>query len=155
MKKRYRVSIFLFVVFALLFVYNKYTYTFEFNGGEFYKGPVTSPTEAYTANAYYKTYGGAAGGVNVWVEITYNDEKDKIKTIYYAPGKSYFSMKWVEEATLHIINRATGVPSEDRSIQLQIGKEIYDESGAACNSILMKDEYETCYARGKDSIFLQ
>ena len=155
MKKRYRAFIYLIIGFVLLFVYNKYTYTFEFNDGEFYKGPVTSPTGEYTANAYYKTYGGAAGGVNIWVEITYNNEKDKIKTIYYAPGKSYFSMKWVDEDTLHIINRATGVPSEDRSIQLQIGKEIYDDSGAACNSILMKNDYETCYERDKDSFFLR
>ena len=151
MKKSYRIFLFLIVGIVLLFVYNRYTYTFEFKDGEFYNGPVKSPTGEYTATAYYKTYGGAAGGVNIWVEITYNEENDKIKAIYYAQGKSHFLMKWADEDTLDIINQSPEFPSEDRSVELQIGKEIYDESGAACNSIIMKIEYETCYERDKDS----
>ncbi len=106
-------------------------------------------------NAYYKTYGGAAGGVNVWVEITYNEEDDKTKTIYYAPGKSHFTMKWLDNDTLNIINRTSQVPSEDRSVKLQVGKEIYDESGAACNSLIMKAVYETCYERDEKAFILK
>ena len=30
-------------------------------------------------------------------------------------------------------------------LKLGIGKEIYHESGLACQSWLMKDQYETCY----------
>ncbi|MFJ7976754.1 DUF5412 family protein [Peribacillus sp. NPDC096379] len=155
MKKRYKIFLFLIIGIVLIFVYSRYIYTFEFSDGEVYKGPVKSPTGEYTANAYYKPYGGAAGGVNVWMEITYNEEDDKTKTIYYAPGKSHFSMKWKDEDTLDIINQAPEFPSEDRSVELQVGKEIYDESGAACNSIIMKDEYETCYERDEDAFILK
>ncbi|MFJ7826580.1 hypothetical protein [Psychrobacillus sp. NPDC096623] len=63
-------------------------------------------------------------------------------------------MGWVDEDTLNIINQEPEFPGEDRSVELQIGKGIYDESGAACISIIIKDEYETCYERDKDSFFL-
>lgn len=110
-----------------------------------YKGPVNSPTEKNTANAYYMTYGGAAGGVNLWIEITYNDVDDKIETVYYSDAKSYFSMEWKDENTLYIINEEIKYPNSNRSIELEIGKEIYHESGLVCQSWLMKDQYETCY----------
>ena len=129
-----------------LFLYQKYTYTFEFNNGESFVGPVESPNGKYSANSYYKTYGGAAGGVNVWVEVTAG-KGTKIHTIYYAPGKSNFSMNWVDDETLNITNEDPEFPNENRSIELTIGKEIYDESGAACVSWVMKDEYETCNER--------
>lgn len=110
-----------------------------------YKGPVNSPTEKYTANAYYMTYGGAAGGVNLWIEITYNEVDDKIETVYYSDAKSYFSMEWKDENTLYIINEEIKYPNSNRSIELEIGKEIYHESGLVCQSWIMKDQYETCY----------
>ncbi|GAE37600.1 DUF5412 family protein [Halalkalibacter akibai] len=125
--------------------YNKYFFTFNNNDGEFYKGPVNSPTGIYTANAYYTTYGGAAGGVNLWVEITYHEDDNKIKTVYYSDAKSNFSMKWQDENTLYILNEEPEYPSSNRSIQLDIEKEIYHDRGLACQSWLMKDEYETCY----------
>lgn len=132
------------VVFSI-FVYAQYFFTFDNLQGEFYKGPVNSPNEKYAANAYYETYGGAAGGVNVWVEITYNDENDKIKTVYYSDAKSNFSMEWKDENTLYIVNEEPGYPNSNRDIELEIGKEIYHESGLACQSFLMKKEYETCF----------
>lgn len=131
-------------VFAL-FVYTQYFFTFDNLEGEFYKGPVKSPNEKYTANAYYRTYGGAAGGVDVWVELTYNDENDKIKTIYYSDVKSNFSMDWKDEDTLIIVNEEPKYPNSNRSVELEIGKEIYHDNGLACQSLLMKDQYETCY----------
>jgi Family of unknown function (DUF5412) len=129
-------------VFIGLYIYANFFFTFDNLEGEFYTGPVNSPTEKYTANAYYMTYGGAAGGVNIWIEITYND---KIETIYYSDAKSYFYMEWRDENTLYIINEEPEYPNSNRSIELEIGKEIYHESGVACQSWLMKDEYETCY----------
>ncbi|AOZ91001.1 DUF5412 family protein [Paenibacillus crassostreae] len=134
------------VVFAL-FAYSQYFFTFNNLEGEFYKGPVDSPNEKYTANAYYMTYGGAAGGVNVWVEITYNDELDKIETVYYSDAKSKFVMEWKDEDTLYIVNEEPKYPNSNRSIELEIGKEIYHENGLACQSLLMKDKYETCYQK--------
>ncbi|MFB9330817.1 DUF5412 family protein [Paenibacillus aurantiacus] len=106
-------------------------------------GPVTSPTGAYTANAYYEPYGGAAGGVNVWGEIT--KEKNNLQTVYYSDAKSDFAMEWVDENTLYIQNDDPNYPNSNRSIKLEIGKAIYHESGLACKSLLMKGEYETCY----------
>jgi len=108
-------------------------------------GPLTSPKEKYTANAYYEPYGGAAGGVNVWVEITFNDDRNKVKTVYYGDAKSAFSMEWMNENTLYILNDEPEYPNSNRSIELEIGKEIYHENGLACKSLLMKDDYETCY----------
>ncbi|GAB3056637.1 hypothetical protein GCM10027286_20390 [Virgibacillus ainsalahensis] len=124
--------------------YNKYFFTFDTDDGEFYKGPVNSSTDKYIANAYYKPYGGATGGVNIWVEITDKDE-DEMKTIYYSDAKSDFSLEWKDEDTLYIVNEEPEYPSSNRSIELDVEKEIYHDSGLACQSWLMKKTYETCY----------
>ena len=133
------------IVFLGVFLYTNYLFTFDNQEGQFYKGPVNSPTEKYTANAYFINYGGAAGGVNVRVEVTNHNEKDNNKTVYYSDAKSDFSMEWEGENTLFIKNDDPEYPNSNRSIELEIGKEIYHESGLACKSWLMKDEYETCY----------
>ncbi|WP_240374060.1 DUF5412 family protein [Bacillus piscicola] len=136
------------VLIFSIYLYESYFFTFSEIDRAFVQpgpGPVTSPTEEYTANAYYEPYGGAAGGVNVWVEITDNHEKNKVQTIYYSDAKSDFSMKWMDENTLYIQNNEPDYPNSNRSIELEIGKEIYHENGLACKSLLMKDEYETCF----------
>lgn len=136
------------VTVSSIYLYESYFFTFSDIDREFMQkgyGPVKSPTEKYTANAYYEPYGGAAGGVNVWVEITNNSEKTKAQTVYYSDAKSDFSMKWLDEDLLSIVNDDPQYPNSNRSIQLKIGKEIYHENGLACKSLLMKDDYETCY----------
>jgi energy-coupling factor transporter transmembrane protein EcfT len=136
------------VLFSSIYIYETYFYTFSEIDREFIQkgpGPVTSATKKYTANAYFEPYGGAAGGVNVWVEITDNNENNKVQTVYYSDAKSNFSMEWVDEDTLYILNDEPDYPNSNRSIALKIGKEIYHENGLACKSFLMKDEYETCY----------
>ncbi|MFE6167982.1 DUF5412 family protein [Viridibacillus arvi] len=136
------------VLVSSIYIYEMYYFTFGEIDREFIQkgpGPVTSPTEKYTANAYYEPYGGAAGGVNVWVEITNNIEKNKVQTVYYSDAKSDFSMKWLDEDTLYILNDESNYPNSNRSIELEVGKEIYHENGLACKSLLMQDEYETCY----------
>ncbi|MGE7935205.1 DUF5412 family protein [Viridibacillus arvi] len=136
------------VLVSSIYIYEMYFFTFGEIDREFIQkgpGPVTSPTEKYTANAYYEPYGGAAGGVNVWVEITNNIEKNKVQTVYYSDAKSDFSMKWLDVDTLYILNDEPNYPNSNRSIELEVGKEIYHENGLACISLLMKDEYETCY----------
>lgn len=110
-------------------IYNTYFFKFDIDEGEFLKGPVTSPTDKYTANAYYKTYGGAAGGVNVMVKITYHDDDNNIKIVYYSDAKSNFSMEWKDEDTLYIINKESGLSSSDRSVELDIKKEIFLDRG--------------------------
>lgn len=131
-----------------LFLYKNYFFTFDTIDREHTQkgpGPITSPTEKYTANAFYELYGGAAGGVNVWVEIIYNNEGNKVKTVYYSDAKSNISMEWVNENTLYILNDEPKYPKSNRSIELEIDKEIYHENGLACKSWLMKNEYEKCY----------
>lgn len=128
-----------------LFLYTQYFFSFADLKGEYYRGPLSSPQQTYTANAYFKTYGGAAGGVNVWVDITYNNENAKSKTVYYSDAKSKFFMEWKDEVTLYIQNEDPAYPASNRNIELKIDQEIYDEDGLACKSLLMKDEYTTCF----------
>lgn len=136
------------ILVSFIFLYKTYFFTFNEIDRASTKegpGPIQSPSGEYTANAYYEPYGGAAGGVNVWVEITNNKEKKQAKTIYYSDAKSNFSMEWVDEDTLSIVNDDPEYPNSNRSIKLEVDKEIYHESGLACKSLLMKNEYETCY----------
>ncbi|MFD1174017.1 hypothetical protein [Oceanobacillus picturae] len=79
------------------------------------------------------------------VEITNNNEKNKIKIVYYSDAKSNISIEWLDEDTLNILNDNPNYSNSNRSIELEIGKEIYHDIGLACKSLLMKDEYETCY----------
>ena len=136
------------VLVSSIYIYETYFFTFSDIDKESVQkgpGPITSPTGAYTANAYYELYGGAAGGVNVWVQITNSNEKNKVQTVYHSDAKSNISMEWLDEETLYILNASPDYPNSNRSIELEIGKEIYHENGLACKSLLMKDEYETCY----------
>ena len=100
------------------------------------EGPeISSPTGKYTANAYYEPYGGAAGGVNVWIEVTNNFENTN-KIIYYADAKNNVFMNWVDEESLSIINAGGGANS-NRNVVLKVANEIYHENGLACQSLLM------------------
>ena len=147
-KKLLIATLFGVVLVSSIYTYETYFFTFSEIDREYTQrgpGPVTSPTEKYTANAYYELYGGAAGGVNVWVEITYNSDNNKVRTVYYADAKDNFSMEWLDEDTLYILNDDPDFPNSNRSIKLEIGKEIYHENGLACKSLLMKDKYETCF----------
>nr|WP_283246041.1 DUF5412 family protein [Bacillus suaedae] len=131
-----------------IYLYEMYFFTFSEIDREFLQegpGSVLSPTETYTANAYYELYGGAAGGVNVWVEIIDNTKKDNAKIVYYSDAKSDFSMEWIDGNNLYILNEERDDPASKRSIKLEVGKEIYHENGLACQSLLMKDDYKTCY----------
>lgn len=136
------------IVFSLIYIYESYFFTFAEIDREYMQegpGPLISPTEKYTAKAYYEPWGGVLGGVNVWVEITYHNEKDKVKTIYYSEAKSSVSLTWKDEDTLSIRNDVSNYPNSNRGIELDVETEIYDEFGLACQSLLMKDEYEKCY----------
>ena len=109
-------------------IYNTAFFTFDNLEGEYYEGPVESPTGKYTANAYYKTYGGAAGGVNLWVEITNHDDS-KVKVVYHSEANRNFSMEWKNENTLFISNEEPGYPSSNNSVRLNVEKEKYFTGG--------------------------
>ncbi|WP_163970426.1 DUF5412 family protein [Oceanobacillus halotolerans] len=143
-KKLLTATIISFVIGFGVIGYTKYFFTFDNLDGELYEGPVESPTEKYTANAYFKTYGGAAGGVNLWVDVTSHDSGE-VKTIYHSDAKRTFSMEWKNEDTLYIKNESLEFPNSNRSVELDVNHEIYHDSGLACQSWLMKNDYETCY----------
>ncbi|ERN53823.1 DUF5412 family protein [Alkalihalophilus marmarensis] len=135
------------VLLFSIYIHRVYFFSFDRINDEYTQkgpGPIISPSEKYSVNAYYEPYGGAVGGVNVWVEKT-NHEENKTNIVYYADAKSDFSMQWKDEKTLSIINDEPDYPGSDRSITLNIEKEIYHENGWACKSILMKNTYERCY----------
>ena len=132
------------VLVSSIYVYEVYFFTFDDIDKKFIQdgpGPLLSPTGDYTAAAYYEPYGGAAGGVNVWVEIIKHRDNDKKKIIYYSDANDNINLNWRDAKTLLINN--TG--PYNNSIKLDVEREIYHDRGLACVSWLMKDAYETCY----------
>lgn len=124
--------------------YSKYTYNMHTNEqGILYK-KVISPNKNYIAKAYGFPYGGAAGGVNVRVDIVSTTRHYK-KTIYYSHLYSNFNMRWLNNKTLHIENKSGSLKDPNRSITLNVFKQIYDEKGTACVSLVMKGKYKKCY----------
>ncbi|MUV37567.1 hypothetical protein JNUCC1_01373 [Lentibacillus sp. JNUCC-1] len=130
---------------SAIMVYRLYFFSFSGLEGEHYKAPLPSPDGQYTADAYYNTYGGAAGGVNVWVDVTDHNNGDHVKTIYLGNAKEQFSLKWTDGETLYIQNETSGNNKYERSIELNVMTEIYHDTGLACQSLLLKETYETCY----------
>jgi len=138
----------IFVVFLLLFFYYEYIYfTFDF----MYKGdlkdgkPVVSPNGDYSAQIYYENYGGAAGGVNLIVNII-NQKSNKEQTIYFSDAKGNVILNWKGPNVLSVTNYDQ---YENRNVDLIVGKEIYDENGGACQHYKIKKQY---VCKDKDSI---
>nr|WP_205603758.1 DUF5412 family protein [Bacillus mesophilus] len=136
------------ILVTIIFIYTQYFFTFNSIDRESFQrgpGPIKSPTDRYSANAYYELYGGAAGGVNVWVEITDHNNNNERKTIYYSDVNTQFNMKWTDKNTLFIKNEEPEYPESNKTISLNVETEIYHEWGLACQSLLMINQYKTCY----------
>ncbi|NIK13193.1 hypothetical protein FHR85_002635 [Alkalibacillus almallahensis] len=132
-------------------IYERYFFTFEeINQAHVQDGPgpIDSPDDTYSANAYYEPYGGAAGGVNVWVEVVNHTNDDQTKIIYYSDAKQDFQMNWVGDETLEIENNAPRYQNQDRSVTLDVTSEIYHDRGDACRSWVLKQDYDDCYEMG-------
>ncbi|MFC7365429.1 MULTISPECIES: DUF5412 family protein [Bhargavaea] len=128
-----------------LSIYETQFHPFDRSGGESYMEPLDSPSGRYTASAYYRPYGGAAGGVTVWVDVT--GDGGKPKTVYYAEANSRFDVQWTDEGLLSVTYEEPGYPDSDRSVELKVGKEIYNDTGKACGTLLVKMKYENCIAK--------
>ena len=129
-----------------IYIYQTYFFTFDRIDRKSMQqgpGPMASPTGRYTADAFYELYGGAAGGVNVWIEVTDHNNHDKTKTIYYSNANAEIEMEWTDEDVLFIQNEDS---SNTKSMELNVKKEIYHDAGLACRSLVMKDDDETCYS---------
>ncbi|HBU80270.1 MAG TPA: hypothetical protein DEF35_01305 [Paenibacillus sp.] len=107
-----------------------------------------SPNGEYVAEMYGVPYGGAAGGVTIWVDVKKIIAPDvlSVKTIYRAEHHGANHLEWKNENTLRIENRNE---YSDDSITLNIDDEIYDGWGWACRSLRMKDQYVRCLAPEK------
>jgi len=139
------VLVLIFIYIGLL-VYSTYFFTFRDLKGELLQRPVISPTGKYTANAYYKPYGGAAGGIKGWVMI--KDDKGDERIVYYGEANTDFRMRWIDDHTLYINNEEPGFPEESRSVKLNLEeKVIYHDTGEACKSLLMKNDYDKCLSK--------
>lgn len=145
-KKLLFIMLFGIALVSSIYVYEVYFFSFDNIDKKFIQngpGPVLSPDGAFTANAYYEPYGGAAGGVYMWVEITKHHDNDNKKVIYYSDANDNILLDWVDEKTLFITNAGP----YNNSIRLDVEHEIYHDRGLACRSCLMKGEYENCYQK--------
>lgn len=151
MKKRYVFLLLLAFSILLLIGYNRFFYNFQTlnNNATLFSGPLESPDGEYKASAYYIPYGGAAGGVMYIVEVE-DIQSGMKKTIYSSNHKNDFSLEWKSPEVLKIKNESPKY-NVYRNIELNVNSDIYEESGAACRSLLLKGKYENCYKAGDDT----
>lgn len=146
--KKTLVVIFIGLVCILSFLlYKSLSYEFTFENGVKDK-ELLAPSGDYTAQIYYLYYGGAAGGVNVYVNIISHTENNVESTVYYSDAKSDFRIDWTDNNKLYVKN-VSG--NENRSILLTIGKDIYDETGKACSNYKISKKY-SCYSKKSKNI---
>ncbi|MEG0471331.1 MAG: DUF5412 family protein [Solibacillus sp.] len=138
MKKTFLSIFFILSAICLYFIYNYYTYDFAYTGDMKDGAPIPSPNGEYSAQVYYENYGGAAGGVNLIVNIIDHMKKDKEQTVYFSDAKGLPILNWVEPNRLSIINR---YGNSNRSTVIIIGKEIYDENGRSCGKYKIKKQF--------------
>lgn len=146
MKKRYVLLLLLVLGVLLLVGYQRYFYRFpELNikNATLFEGPVKSPDSQSNARAYFINYGGAAGGVLYLVEVEHI-QTGKKKVVYSSNHKDSFAIAWKDSSILNIKNESTKY-NEYRNIELNVHKDIYEESGRACRSLRLKGKYEACY----------
>lgn len=127
------------IIILIYFIVNYSNYSFQHDNGEIYGRAIYSPDKTQYAQMYSKAYGGAAGGVNVYITIV---NKDKKENIYYSDAKENLNVNWLDNNTISITNSSN---DENRNIALIIGKEIYDDSGKACKLYAKIKKY-TCYS---------
>ncbi|WP_315794944.1 DUF5412 family protein [Paenibacillus sp. BIC5C1] len=144
-------SILIFVLFAAVFLYfwlRPYFSTFDRSKQGDLSYSMPSRNGEYTAEIYGVPYGGAAGGVTIWVDVKKTNALNDsiVKNIYRAEYHGHNHLEWKSENTLRIENWNEYV---DETITLNIDEEIYDGRGWACQSLRMKDQYVRCLAPEK------
>lgn len=145
MRKTLKIILISTLLICLYLVYNHFTYDFYYTDVEKDGHVVTSPNEVYSAQVYYQNYGGAAGGVNMFVNVIFHLEDDSERTVYFSDAKGNVQLNWFDDELLSITNYDE---YGNRSIELVVGKEIYDEQGGACNTYKIKGNF-VCYSKDK------
>ncbi|WP_160037099.1 DUF5412 family protein [Paenibacillus sp. An7] len=144
MKKRYVIILLLIFGISLLIGYNRYFYNFKtLDNATLFSDSIESSDGKYKASPYYLNYGGAAGGVSYIVEVEQTQTGEK-KKVYSSNHKDDFSISWKSIDVLSIKNESPTY-NEYRNIDLNVNTDIYEESGAACRSLLLKEKFENCY----------
>ncbi|QLG42085.1 hypothetical protein HW560_30850 [Paenibacillus sp. E222] len=144
-------SILILALFAAVLLYfwlRPYFSTFDRSQQGDLSYSMPSRNVEYTAEIYGVPYGGAAGGVTIWVDVkkTNDPNESTVKTIYRAEYHGHNHLEWEDEHTLRIEN---GNEYVDETITLNIDEEIYDGWGWACQSLRMKEQYVRCLAPEK------
>lgn len=129
------------LAFSACFIYFFLPYEFKYTNGELQK-EITSPSGRYTAQYYLQSYGGAAGGTQLFVNVVSHDKEDTVSTVYYSDANSYFHLNWLNDDELSIRHLGGG----DQSIVLAVGQEIYDGTGKACRRYAITKNY-SCYSK--------
>ncbi|WP_145320268.1 DUF5412 family protein [Paenibacillus xylanexedens] len=144
-------TLLMLVLFTAVFLYfwlRPYFSTFDRSEKGELSYSMPSQNGEYTAEIYGVPYGGAAGGVTMWVDVkkTNAPEDYTSQTIYRAEHRGNNHLEWENENTLRIENWNEYT---DETITLKIDDEIYDGRGWACKSLRMKDQYVRCLAPEK------
>lgn len=131
------------IALILFFTLRPYFSTFDRAGQGELSSSMSSPNGEYTAELYGVPYGGAAGGVTLWVDVkkTGDTSPSGAKSIYRAAFNGSNHLEWESEHTLRIENWNE---YSNETITLDINEEIYDGRGWACKSLLTKDQYVRC-----------
>ena len=143
MKKFFIILAILIASVATYMTFNHYTYKFSHMGDYRHGNPIVSPTGDYIAQMYFENYGGAAGGVNFIVNIISDEENVNEQTIYFSDAKGSNYVQWLSDNTIFISNMDA---YENRSVELVVGQEVYEELGGACGTYRVKKQF-TCYSK--------
>ncbi|WP_145328532.1 DUF5412 family protein [Paenibacillus xylanexedens] len=133
------------VALMLFFTLRPYLSTFDRSGEGDLSSSMSSPNGEYTAELYGVPYGGAAGGVTIWVDVrkTADSNASNAKSIYRAEYHGGNHLEWESDNTLRIENWSE---YSNETVTLNIDEEIYDGWGWACTSLRTKNQYIRCLA---------
>ena len=127
-------------------IYQQYFYTFEkIDRDPLIRaiGPIVSEGQNYAAEAYYEPDASTPNHKNIWIEIENKQTKER-KVVYYGSAKNYVQLSWLENGKLAVFN-ANDPTAKNQFIELDVENEIYDESGLACKSIIVRKDIEHCF----------
>lgn len=131
------------IALTLFFTFRPYLSTFDRSGEGQLSYSMPSRNGEYIAEMYGVPYGGAPGGVTVWVEVrkTVDTIPSSAKSIYRTESHGNPHLEWESENMLRIENWSE---YSNETITLNIDEEIYDGRGWACKSLRTKDQYVRC-----------
>jgi|GEM_PF-3139885 hypothetical protein len=116
-------------------------YIFHYTEGLPFNPPITTQDGAYSAQAFYITWGGAAGGVSMYVNVTDHRQQDSLRTVYYADTHTEPNISWTDNHTLLIENHDE---YNNFDATADVSTDVYDSSGRACLASAIQTSYR-CY----------